>query len=314
MQPAIEYTFHRYLASKKSVDDRAINRQVWGILKKQIQANQINQPLRILEIGAGIGTMIERMLEWKLIQHASYTALDSLPENAQAALPRLSKWAARQKMRLNPVAPYQWRLADAYQNKKVDIEYLNQDLFSFLQRQTSQQKWDLLVAHAFLDLVDIPKTLPLLKNLLHPGSSFYFSLNFDGATIIEPAIDPAFDQLVETLYHRSMDERHIQGEASGDSQAGRHLFNHLYQAGFSVTGAGSSDWVVFPVNKAYPDDEAYFLHFIIQTIYQELKHHPELETKRFEAWVAKRHQQIEAAELVYIAHQLDFVGTLTAKQ
>ena len=37
-------------------------------------------------------------------------------------------------------------------------------------------------------------------------------------------------------------------------------------------------------------------------------------SQRFEAWTVKRRQQIEAAELVHIAHPLGFVGTLTAKQ
>jgi hypothetical protein len=311
MQTSFEYSFPRYLEAKKSVDDRALNRQVWEILAKQLRTLSDRKPIRVLEIGAGIGSMIERILEWNLIRRASYSALDSLVENADAAFPRLSQWAARHNMSILTKAAYQWQLADANQKKKIDIQYLNEDLFAFIQRQDGEQKWDLLLAHAFLDLVDIPSTLPLLKNLLSSEGSFYFSLNFDGATIFEPAIDPAFDSLVEALYHRSMDERLIQGKASGDSQAGRHLFRNLEQAGLTITGAGASDWVVFPTNGAYPYDEAYFLHFIVHTLHQELRNHPELEAHRFEAWISKRRQQIEAAELVYIAHQLDFVGKLS---
>lgn len=310
MQPTFEYSFPRYLEAKKSVDDRALNRQVCEVLSEQLQSYPGRKPLSVLEIGAGIGTMIERLLEWNLIHDASYTALDSLRENAQAALPHLSKWATRQNMRIIPTAPYQWQLSDTHHNRKVEIEYLIEDLFSFIQQKAEKQKWDLLVAHAFLDLVDIPMTLPLLRNLLHPDGSFYFSLNFDGATIIEPVIDPVFDQLVVELYHRSMDERLIQGKASGDSQAGRHLFEHLGQAGFTITAAGASDWVVFPVNGAYIHDEAYFLQFILHTIHQELKNHPDLDANRFETWITKRHEQVTQAELVYIAHQLDFAGKI----
>lgn len=310
MQSITEYSFPRYLAAKKSVDDRALNRQVWDTLAAQLPTSSRQKPLRVLEIGAGIGTMIERMLEWNMLQRAHYTALDSLPENAQAALPRLSKWAARHHMQILPKAPYRWQLADSHRRKKFEIEYRSEDLFAFIQRQSGQQQWDLLVAHAFLDLVDIPATLPLLRPLLSPGGSFYFSLNFDGATIFEPGIDPGFDRLVEALYHQSMDERVIAGRPAGDSQAGRHLFSLLRQAGYTITSAGASDWVVFPINGSYPHDEAYFLHFIINTIHQELKHHPKLDPERFEAWIAKRRQQIEAAELVFIAHQLDFVGKL----
>jgi len=75
-----------------------------------------------------------------------------------------------------------------------------------------------------------------------------------------------------------------------------------------VVAAGSSDWVVFPGPDGYPGDEAYFLHFIIDTISRALHGHPELAGSGFQAWVAQRHRQIEAQELIYVAHQLDFLG------
>jgi hypothetical protein len=75
-----------------------------------------------------------------------------------------------------------------------------------------------------------------------------------------------------------------------------------------VLAAGSSDWVVFAGPDGYPGDEAYFLHFIIDTISRALHGHPELAGSRFQAWIAQRHRQIEARELIYVAHQLDFLG------
>ena len=60
--------------------------------------------------------------------------------------------------------------------------------------------------------------------------------------------------------------------------------------------------------KSYPADDAYFLHFIVNTMYGALRGHPELNAPRFEAWIGKRHAQIERSELVYVAHQLDVVG------
>jgi hypothetical protein len=75
-----------------------------------------------------------------------------------------------------------------------------------------------------------------------------------------------------------------------------------------VLAAGSSDWVVFPGPEGYLGDEAYFLHCIIETIGGALGKHPELDSGRFQTWIAERHRQIESAELIYIAHQLDVVG------
>jgi hypothetical protein len=105
-----------------------------------------------------------------------------------------------------------------------------------------------------------------------------------------------------------MDERVVDGHFSGHSRTGRRMFAYLEAAGAEIAAAGSSDWVVFPRHDRYPADEAYFLHFIIDTIAGALHGHPELERHLFEAWIAQRHAQIEGGTLVYVAHQLDFCG------
>jgi hypothetical protein len=211
----------------------------------------------------------------------------------------------------------------------VEVELEAIDLFDFAARETGKSQWDLLVAHAFLDLMDISTTLPLLFSLLEPGGLFYFTIVYDGVTILEPEVDPTFDALVLDLYHRTMDERITRGRPSGDSRAGRRSFAQIKQAGGELIAAGSSDWVVFPQRilppspsgdrsppttnhqspkAGYPYEEAYFLHFIVHTIHQALKGRPEIDADRFEDWVAARHGQVERAELVYLAHQMDFVG------
>ena len=120
--------------------------------------------------------------------------------------------------------------------------------------------------------------------------------------------------MIEALYHRTMDTRRRQGRPSGSSRTGRRLFGRLKEAGARLIAAGSSDWVVFPGPDGYPGDEAYFLHFIIDTIGRALHGHPELAGSRFQAWIAQRHRQIEAQELIYIAHQLDFLGYIEEKE
>jgi len=105
-----------------------------------------------------------------------------------------------------------------------------------------------------------------------------------------------------------MDSRQVNGKPSGDSQTGRHLFQHLRTAGAELLAAGSSDWVVYPGPNGYPADEAYFLHFIINTMRTALAGHPDLIPEQLTGWIDRRHAQIENEELVYIAHQLDFLG------
>jgi SAM-dependent methyltransferase len=300
-----EYSFTRYLAAKKSIDDRSLNRPVWQTLAAHLPPSTPQEPVQVLEIGAGIGTMIERLWEWKLLQYATYTALDAQIENLVAAWRRLEEWS-RQREDIDEIFSGE-DLVFETAGRALEIRFLAADLFEFM--ETRPEPFDLLIANAFLDLVDLPSTLPELLRLIKPGGLFYFTINFDGLTHFEPVIDPVFDALIMELYHRTMDERLTAEKSSGDSRTGRHLFGHLKANGAEILQAGASDWVVFPGMHGYREDEAYFLHFILHTIQQALQGHPELERERFEAWIARRHLQVENGELVYITHQMDFVGT-----
>lgn len=278
------FSFPRYLTAKKSVDDRALNRLVWSRLAEELA----EQPIpRVLEIGAGIGTMAERMAEWGLLERARYTALDGERENTDAARARLTGW----------------------QGWELHVEQA--DVFEFSARPAEQGAYDLLVAHAVLDLFDIPPALPRLLRPLRTGGLCYFTINFDGVTTLEPLVDPALDAQIEALYHRSMDERITDGKPSGDSRSGRHLFHLLPAAGVEILAAGSSDWVVHSRRGRYVEDEAYFLHCILHFFESTLTGHPELEQGAFADWLAARRDQIARGELVYIAHQMDFLGWLT---
>jgi SAM-dependent methyltransferase len=302
-----DVSFTRYLSAKKSVDDRALNRPVWDCLVRGLSPGTPEIPLRVVEIGAGIGTMVERAVDWGLFRHASYLAIDSQPENIQAARQRLSHWGSSKGMRIRetPQGISLWG-----EGQSVDLTLEGVDVFDLLRREDAARHYDLLIAHAFLDLVDVPALLPDLFALLAPGGFFYFSVNFDGLTLLEPPLDPHLDELILSCYHRTMDERWIAGRRSGHSRTGRRLFADLRSAGAEILAAGASDWVVFAGSSGYPADEAYFLHFILHTIHQALVNHPDLDTEQLAAWSAGRHAQVEGGELVYIAHQIDFCGRL----
>jgi hypothetical protein len=161
---------------------------------------------------------------------------------------------------------------------------------------------DLLIAHAFLDLLPMPESMPKLLSLTKDLA--WLTINFDGMTTFEPAIDPGLDEKIERLYHETMDTR----PTGGDSLAGRHLFGHLRAADADILAAGASDWVVYPRDGKYPPEEAYFLHFILHFFEESLTGHPALDSGAFCAWLEARRAQIERGELIYIAHQMDFLA------
>lgn len=304
------FSYTRYLAAKKTVDDRALNRQVFEALTRNLGPRQDAGPLEFLEVGCGIGTMVERLWDWGVLANARYTALDLDPENIAAAAARVPDFSLERDLQVDEMGAGEFQLIGPGRTFTVAFKAI--DLFDFMAREDGRSSRDVLVAHAFLDLVDLNSTLPRLLALLKPGGWFYFTLNFDGATVFHPPVDADLDALMERLYHATMDERQVAGRPSGSSRTGRLLFSVLPHFGGRVLAAGSSDWVVFPGPQGYPDDEAYFLHYLVHTVDQALQGQPLLEEKTLRDWADTRHRQIDRGELLYVAHQLDFFGVKEA--
>ena len=289
----MEFSFPHYLLSKQSVDDRALNRHVLEALRRNVPA----QPIRIVELGAGIGTMLRRLVRWDLFHHGEYVLVDQMQENIEFASTWLPQWADEAGLRVEAVGPRALRLLDEAHDIRVHLEQA--DVFDHI--RGNRDPADLLIAHAVLDLLPMPESMPELLSLTKGLA--WLTINFDGVTSLEPLVDPALDARIERLYHASMDAR----PTGGDSQSGRHLFGHLRGAGAEILAAGASDWVVHAIAGAYPDDEAYFLRCILGCFEESLTGHAELEAQAFAAWLEARRRQVASGELVYIAHQMDFL-------
>jgi hypothetical protein len=310
MPRQFDVSFQRYLAAKQPVDDRALNRVVWEALRRAVAGTS---PLHVLEVGAGIGTMAERLVEWDLAgvraggraAEMSLTLVDALPENMGEAKRRLRAWGQARGL---DVGDHGDRIDLRSADLSLAVTFVAEDLFAFAARHAGGRRWDLLVAHAVLDLLDVSRALSRLTPLLRAGGLLYTTLVFDGVTAFEPAVDADLDALIERLYHQTMDDRRTDGAPSGDSRAGRHLFHQATAAGLHVLAMGSSDWLVLPGAGGYPGDEAYFLRFIVNTVETALAGHAHLPPERLAAWADARRAQIERCELVYIAHQVDMLA------
>ncbi len=286
----------RYLAAKATVDDRALNRQVQAELCSLMPAGTP----RLLEVGAGLGTMVARLLDLGAVVAGEYILLDADRQLLDGARRWLHDWAAAEGLRSD-------LLPDGLQVGDLRVRLVHAELGSYLENAHAAYA-DVLIANAVLDLVDVPTILPGLLRLLVPGGVYWFTINYDGESIFAPG-HPYDDQIMQA-YHRDMDERFRYGRPAGESRTGRRLFHHLRDAGVPPLAAGSSDWVVYPdLDGNYPADEAYFLLSILNTIRDALQEHQDwVEPAVLSEWLAVRGRQLAAGELIYIAHQLDFVG------
>jgi len=300
--------FRRYLAAKRSVDDRGLDRRLLERLSTELAgATAAGDTLRVVEVGAGIGTMVERLIEWDLLPpgRTHYTAVDVDPDSVATVRDRLTEWATGRDVTVAAVDDG-LRLADGERTVLVEpvvaeaTAYLGDDADGT--DATARRKPDLLVGMALLDVLGLDRLDDLLAGL-GPGGWYYFPVTFDGATRFAPA-HPA-DRAVERHYHRHMDRK-----PGGDSHAGTHALGRLQTTErVSWVDVAGSDWAVRPVDGDYPVDEAYVARHVLATVEEAVG---EVTGSGFEptlsGWLDCRRRQLAAAELVYTTHQVDLLG------
>lgn len=278
-------SFQTYLDAKRTVDDRALNRRVLGRF-----SDELPESARILEIGAGIGAMAERLHSWNCLpQSVRYTALDIDPENVRTA---------RKRLLSSGFEPHGDELRLTADDRQLTVEFEVADATTFAAE--TDERWDALVGHAVADLFDLDSALPAFRSLLEPGGLCYFPITFDGGTTFDPP--HPLDRRVERVYHRDM------GSGDGTANAGRRLLSAMRGGRFDLLAAGSSDWLVYPSDGSYPAAEARFLRFILDTVDGVLADNPDIDSDVFAEWSETRHEQIESGELTYVAHQFDVLG------
>jgi SAM-dependent methyltransferase len=284
MSPDSARSFARYLEAKRTVDDRALNVRVWDRLAAELSMAKRRHPLRVLEVGGGVGTMVERLRYSGMLGRCDYTLLDSDAELIDAAQIRLSG------------------------SPEVQIEFVIADAFAFLEHEVPGRTWDLIVANAVLDLTDLTESVPAFLGALEEGGMLYASINYDGMTTFVPTIDETLDAQIERLYNVSMHRPLPDRTIPSGSRCGRDLIPELRQHKATILEAGSSDWLVYADDTGYHADEGYFLRHVLSFVEDTLAGHPEIDHQAFSRWIGTRYRQILMGELVYIAHQIDVLA------
>ncbi|ELZ42988.1 hypothetical protein C463_10300 [Halorubrum californiense DSM 19288] len=307
-------SFRRYLRAKRTVDDRALDRRLVGTLRERLaeRAAATEGPLRVLEVGAGVGTMVARLIDWGVLPpgETRYVAVDRDAETLAGAEPFLREWAAgRSDAAVSGSADAAGGLVFEAGERAVTVEPVAADAAAYAAEHPGEA--DALIGMALLDVLGFDRLDPLL-GALAPGGTYYFPITFDGGTRFRPAHPD--DRAIERLYHRHMDEK-----PGGDSRAGGAALARLREAdGSTLLGVAGSDWIVRPADGegGYPGDEAVFLRHILDTVETAVGEVIAAEggetngvsAADLDAWLETRRGQVKSGALVYLTHQLDLVG------
>lgn len=285
------YNTVRYLKAKAVVDDDALNARVYDALAQGL-FDMGGRPVRVIELGAGVGSTFRRLFERGLLSSGEYTMVDLDPESLEEA------------SRAADV------ILDSSGGTELSVNTVVGDAAAYLQGEAEAGRLaDVIIAQALVDLLNVPEFLGAAANALRPGGLLYLPITFDGETVFEPTANAVLNARVIDSYHRAMDDRRTpNGLPTGGRKAGRALLTEIPQAGLEIAAAGSSDWVVYPQDGGYPEDVAYFLHHIINFVWETLSENAVVFSAGLEEWIAGRHRQIELGELVYSAHQLDVLA------
>jgi hypothetical protein len=304
--PTESQRYIRYLAVKRHIDDRSLSRSVWRQLRHRLPQTNRRRPLAVVEMGGGIGTMFDRVLDWALAPHIQYTLIE-------ANGTYLAEFGSRLKrMPHISTGSHEMFQGQASSGVTFALDMICDDIYAVIETPKMFHRWDVVMAHAVMDLVNIPETLSGFQRLLRPGGLLYLTLNYDGMTSFLPPWDIDFEKTLVSRYHLSMDRRIIEGRLSGSSRSGRQLILHLMSERLPLIAVGNSDWIVFPRNKGYPGGEAFFLETIVHTIRRQLQQDSAVDQHKLAQWAKHRVAQIEAGELMFMARNLDILCAPTS--
>jgi SAM-dependent methyltransferase len=243
MRPAFEPA---WLAARRPFDEAALDRGAVLTIRRWADGRHSADPVRVVDLGSGIGAGLQRALRWLGDRASLAFTVDSdrvLLAAAQAAW-RDDSWTVHptDESRDQGCAPY-----TVFRNgQRTIITPLVADALAPLDVAggPSDASIDLVLAHAFADLVPLDRLATRIHALLRPGGLAHLALTYDGETAFEPTDDARLEARVIAAYHRHMDRPRAEFECYGGSTAGRRLGSALEAAGLRIVRAAPSIWRV----------------------------------------------------------------------
>ena len=276
-------SFADYLDAKFPLDERSLNREVRGAFLAALEGLP---QITCLDVGAGTGATFRRLTVSAPSRPLSLTALDR--DSGLLGIAR----ARAEKYLQGTALPVELRFAACeVRNYRPDRTY------------------NVVTAHALLDLLPLAETLDRFARWLQPGGYLYASINYDGETaFLEPYRDPVFESRLLDYYGYTMEQRRVDGQPTGGALCGRRLHAMLPAYGFSVLAGGRSDWVVAPADGAYRDGDALCLQAVLEMICGEARSSALFEAAQLERWWTDRVLALQQRRLSLRVRHLDILA------
>jgi SAM-dependent methyltransferase len=273
----------RYLEAKRTVDDRALNRRVRDRLLETLPAHP-----EITEFGAGTGVTVPRLFSWG-VTAGQYLGID---RDEELVVYAKRERAAELTKKGYAVSETDDGFCVETEGNEISVEFAVGNVLNF-----ERNGADLVIAHAFADLVPHEDLVDALARVLTPGGLAYLPITFDGVTLFQP--DHPADKRIERAYHD-----HIAEQEGRDPQAGRHLLEQFRAGDGQLLSVGASDWIVTPTADGYLADEQDFLECILDFVAESVR---EAAVDGADEWLETRRSQLASGELTYVAHQYDLL-------
>lgn len=290
--------FADFLQAKFALDERSLNREVRGAF---LDALRSLPRIQCLDVGAGTCATLRRLLNSALTTPLSLTALDRDPGLLDIARQETAAW-----LRALGLEPRMEKGVIQTQGERLTtIRFVAGELRDY----RPDRLYNVITAHAFLDIAPLPEALRLFAAWLQPGGYLYASSNYDGDTALLPEYDDAaFEARLLGHYNHTMERRRVDGQATGGAYCGRRVHGLLPEYGFDILAYGSSDWNITPFLGEYRDGDAVCLMAVLEMIRGEGQSSGLFHQDQLDRWREDRLRLLQQRRMGLIIHQLDLLG------